>query len=288
MLSVVDNFNPDPQLFAEPAEQERGAISLHNSVISITNNAINDFIEKTIMELKDIIGAEAASSAEFASRVSEQLKSILSSTVRKGSAFDSGDVVATGVDVITDVVGIYGLGGLISGYRTAGFKGALLGGGAGLAANIATAFLLGSFSIVGLPLMVISCAVGTIVSKKVSRVAFKTDIGLRKLNEIRNLTRTNITSSIRDMQINRDIEIWIDKLVDEKFAELVNSMEEECEKMLRDTESSMNEIRKDLTRNEADREQTVRRLNEAEARCLEILEGLKPICKKVEAALTNE
>ncbi len=142
---------------------------------------------------------------------------------------DSGDFIATGVDVLTDFVGIYGIGGLVAGYRAAGIKGALVGGGAGLAANLAVAAFLTSLSVVGLPMLIISCAVGTIVGKKIPAIIFKKGIGQERLNAIKNVARTNISEAVRTMLLNRDLEKWINGLVNERFTELINAMEAECD-----------------------------------------------------------
>ena len=102
------------------------------------------------------------------------------------------------------------------------------------------------------------------------------------------MSRENIAQAMTEMKANRNIENWIEKLVTDKFDELIKAVEGECDKMLHDTEASMTEIHKDLTRNEASREQVTRQLNEAEAKTTEILEGLKPIYQKVEAVLKND
>lgn len=110
-------------------------------------------------------------------------------------------------------------------------------------------------------------------------------MGKKKLKEIKDKVKVNITQSIREMQVSRNLENWVEEMVISRFDELIASMEEETERLLQDSEHSMNEIRKDLAQNEAERANTLQRLNKAEERCIEIVRDLEPVCKKVESAL---
>lgn len=285
VAAVVDNYRPDPAPFAKTEGQKQGAEELQKQVTTSMDAAISNFSEKIIVELQDIVGQEALSAAQFTSSVSEQLDCVRGSLSSADTKQNTTDLIATGIDVLTDFAGIYGIGGLVAGYQAAGIKGALAGGGVGLFANLAVASILGSLSIVGLPMVVVSCAVGTLVSKKFTSTVFAKGIGEKKLNELKTEMKKNITLAIREMQANQNLESWVEQIVVTRFDELSACMDEECEKLLRDTENSMNEIRKDLAKNEADRQNTLKRLDKAETRCVEIVTDLKPICEKVEAAL---
>lgn len=285
MAAVVDNYNPDPKSFATSNGQKSGAEELQKKVAAELNESISNFSEKIMVELQDVIQQETVSVAQFTSSVSSQIDSLRVDLSNIDTKRNTTDLVATGVDILTDYIGIYGIGGLVAGYQAAGIKGALAGGGMGLVANLAVAGILGSLSIVGLPMVVISCAVGTLVSRKFTGAIFADDIGQKKLAEIKKAMKGNISSAIRDMQVNRNIENWIEETVTDQFDELITAMEDECENLLTDSESSMNEIQKDLTQNDANRANTLKRLDDQEKRCLEILKELEPVCKKVEAVL---
>lgn len=284
LLAVADNYNPDPAPFAKAAGQKAGAEKLQQLVTEEMNNAISGFSEKITVELQDILDREAMSAAQFTSEVSRQMDGIRAG-ISGGSFMNSGDMIATGVDILTDFIGIYGIGGVVAGYRAAGLKGALVGGGAGLVANLAVAGILASMSIVGLPLVVLSCAVGTMVSKKLSNTLFANDVGKKKLQEIKGKVKENITLAVREMQVGRNLENWVDQMVVSRFDELIEAMEEETERLLQDSERSMNEIRNDLAQNEAERTNILQRLDEAQKRCIDIVKDLEPVCRKVEAAL---
>lgn len=284
MLAVVDSYNPVPERFAKPAGQKEGTEELQKMVTTEMNNAVSGFSEKIAVELQDILGQEALSVANFTSNITAQLDNIRAG-ISKSSLVTSNDLIATGIDVLTDYIGINGLGGIIAGWKAAGIKGAVVGGGAGLAANLAVWGLLGSLSVIGLPAVVISCAVGTLVSKKLSNTLFAADVGKKKLKEIKDKVKVNITQSIREMQVSRNLENWVEEMVISRFDELIASMEEETERLLQDSEHSMNEIRKDLAQNEAERANTLQRLSKAEERCIEIVKDLEPVCRKVESAL---
>ena len=285
MLAVVDSFNPDPKPFAKPEGQKQGTEALQAQVTAEMNNAVSSFSEKITVELQDIIGEEALSTATFTAAVSDKIDTMRTNLVGQSQLMDKSDLAATGVDILTDFVGLYGIGGIVAGFRTAGVKGAIAGGGVGLAANLAAASILASLSIVGLPMVVISCAIGTFVSKKFATTMFGADVGKKKLAELKTQMKKNISLAIREMQVNRNLENWIEEMVVKRFDELITSMEDECEKMLQDSERSMNEIRKDLAQSEAERANALKRLEDAEKRCVALVTELKPICEKVEAVL---
>lgn len=285
MLAVVDNYNPDPKPFAKTEGQKQGAEELQAKVTAEMNDAVSSFSEKITVELQDIIGEEALSTAEFTSSFLSKIDTMRTNLAGKPQMMEKGDLVGTGVDILTDFVGIYGIGGIVAGFRAAGVKGAIAGGGVGLVANLAAASILASLSIVGLPMVMISCAIGTLVSKKFSETVFGADVGKKKLTELKTEMKKNVSLAIREMQVNRNLETWIEEMVVKRFDELIASMEDECEKMLHDSERSMDEIRKDLAKSEAERANTLKRLEDAENRCVALVKELQPICEKVEMVL---
>ena len=179
----------------------------------------------------------------------------------------------------------YGIGGVVAGYQAAGFKGAALGGAAGLMANLLAAGILGGMGLVGLPMFVITCAIGTIVGKKVPQAVFSAGIGKKKMEEVKQATKNNIQKAVREMRREQYLEKWIEELVVKRFEELADQMDDECETLLQDTERSMNAIRKDLVRSRTDRENVVKMLENAETRCINLIKGLEPICQRVNSAL---
>lgn len=286
MMTVVDEFYPaDIKALAQPKIQEKAAAELQERIRAEMNGMVSNFSEKIAVELQDIIGQEAVGVAQFAETISKQVDQMRVNLTGSEQKKRNTDLIATGIDVVTDFAGLYGIGGAVAGYQAAGVKGLLVGGGAGLVANLAVAGILSSMAIVGLPMLVVSCAVGTFVGRKVPTIIFAPGIGEKKLREIKAEMKKNITASIRDMQTQRDLENWVESMVGSRFDQLSASMEEDCEKILRDTEKSMDEIRRDLARSETERENAVKKLEKAEASCVEIITDLKPVCEKVSAAL---
>ena len=223
---------------------------------------------------------------EFTEKMSSQLDGF-----RRDFAPDKGldttNLMAIGVDVLTDFMGLYGIAGIVSGYREAGIKGAVAGGGVGLVANLAAASLLASMSIVGLPMLVISCAVGSVVSKKFAGFLFAKDVGQRKLNELRAQLRKNLEEVLDDMESGRELENWVCQRVEQSFDELTACMEDECETMLKDTDYTMDAIKKDLVQNEVQRKKLAEEYDESLVSVKQILENLKPIHDRVRRVLAE-
>ncbi|RGY98897.1 hypothetical protein [Clostridium sp. AM58-1XD] len=136
-------------------------------------------------------------------------------------------------------------------------------------------------------MLIISCATGTAVSKHFTSKLFARDSGKRKLEELRREIRDNMKQMIVEMQAKRELENWVHQRVEIRFNELTASMEEECEKMLNDTESTMDNIKKDLTRNELQRKQMAAECDEIVATVKQILENLKPLNMKVRQVLES-
>ena len=282
----LEQTEVDPATLKNEAGRSAAAAALQKAVSDEMKSALAIFTEKMEAKLKTIVGEEAMRLGEFTEKMSSQLDGF-----RRDFASDKGldttNLMAIGVDVLTDFMGLYGIAGIVSGYREAGIKGAVAGGGVGLVANLAAASLLASMSIVGLPMLVISCAVGSVVSKKFAGFLFAKDVGQRKLNELRAQLRKNLEEVLDDMESGRELENWVCQRVEQSFDELTACMEDECEKMLKDTESTMDAIKKDLVQNEVQRKKLAEEYDESLVSVKQILENLKPIHDRVRRVLAE-
>ena len=178
-------------------------------------------------------------------------------------------------------VGGFGLGGIIEGYKEAGFKGAALGGAAGLAAQLATAAALMAISLPALPLSLIALAAGPVASKFLVKKVFKRDVGEKKLAEIRAAMKKNLDDMIADMEARGELEQWVRQRVSGVFESLTAALEEECEVMLKDTQGTIDAIKEDLLQNEMQRQKLQEDYEEHQRTVKQILEKLEPVSAKV-------
>lgn len=288
LTDTLENTSIDIATLKSEAGQKAAAETLQKAVAVESEAAMSVFTEKIEVQLRNIIGEEASRLGEFTQKISQQMDTFRTELSISGDGMDKGNLMGIGVDILTDYIGIYGIGGIVAGYREAGVKGAVAGGGVGLVANLAIAGILASMSIVGLPMVIISCFAGAAVSKHFTRLIFGKDVGQRKLDEIRKAIKKNLDDMLVDMQSKRELENWIKQRVETSFEELTAAMEEECEKMLKDTESTMDAIKKDLVQNEMQQKKLAEEYDESLASVKQILENLQPITKKVRQVLAGD
>lgn len=284
---TLDNTSIDISTLKSEAGQKAAAETLQKAVSAELEAGMSIFTEKIEVQLKDIIGEEAFRLGEFTQEISQQMDAFRTDLSVGGGGMDKQNMIGIGVDILTDYIGIYGIGGVVAGYREAGVKGAVTGGGLGLVANLAVAGVLASMSIVGLPMVIISCAAGAAVSKHFTRLIFGKDVGQRKLEEIRKAVRKNLDDMLTELQSKRELESWIKQRVETSFEELIAAMEEECEKMLKDTENTMDAIKKDLIQNDMQRKTLAEEYDACLLNVKHILEDLQPITEKVRQVLAG-
>lgn len=289
LLKVVDEIPVDVQTLNNEAGQEAATEKMRTAVLDEMKDAISQMSEKIQVQLSEIIGEEAKRLGQFTKEIYDEtdiLRRGLNKNMGK-EGMNSADWIGTGVDVLTDFIGINGIGGIVAGYKEAGFKGAAIGGGIGLAANLAVWNVMLALTGVGIPAVIISCLAGTLASKYCVKTIFNKDKGQKKLGEIRKAMAVNVEKLIEDMRAKREMENWANQLVDSRFDELIAGMEEECEKILQDTENTMDSIKKDLTENELQRRQMEEEYNQIITTVERMNKALEPITVKVRQILAS-
>lgn len=248
----------------------------------------DNLTERILSSVKNELEDEAQDMSQFFTKYSAELMAELPGISSKGETADYVKQVA--IDVATDYVGligagipIYGVGALLAGYKEAGVKGALVGGGVGVAVSIAS---LAVFPVVGIPAAVISCALGTSVGKGVVKKVFSKTIEAKAENELRSGVKQNVRKYINEkVKNNGDLEKWVDELINDQFGMLISHFEDESERMLNETEATMDAIKKDLNTNAMIREQKETEYDEVISSARKTWENLLPVWNKVQATL---
>lgn len=244
--------------------------------------------EKIQVLLEEQVGKEMLQIGEFMNQLSGDLSQIQIGMAEKDGFFNVTDIAAVGAEAVAAYAfGGFGVGGLIAGYKNAGLKGALVGGGIGLVGSIAVGSLFAAMSVVGIPLLLLSTAAGTLCGKFATNLIFARDIGEKKLVQIKKALEENIDQIISQMRQRRDLENWASSLVNTRFEELIQGMEDECERLLKDTEASIEAIKQDLTENQIQRRQMESKYDGYLADVKQIGEELEPIVNKVRQVLES-
>ena len=281
LLDTLDNTYIDTGTLGTKGGQDAAVAELQKAVSTEMEASMSAFSEKIEMQLRDIAGKEAARLGSFAQEVSSRLDS-LRSGIGTGASWKTGDSLSIAAEyALAMTVGGFGLGGIIEGYKEAGFKGAALGGAAGLAAQLATAAALMAISLPALPLSLIALAAGPVASKFLVKKVFKRDVGEKKLAEIRAAMKKNLDDMIADMEARGELEQWVRQRVSGVFESLTAALEEECEVMLKDTQGTIDAIKEDLLQNEMQRQKLQEDYEENQRTVKQILEKLEPVSAKV-------
>ena len=159
----------------------------------------------------------------------------------------------------------------------AGVRGALLGGGTAFASAIGSVLVLAPLGIYGLPLAAIACIGGTFAGKNVCELAFAKQRNQQILKELKQQLQEVFQKNGIKMRNDRSLETWIEKVVSEQFNVLIHSMDDECVRIIKETENTMNGIRQELNTHKNDRSVMLEKYDKLERIINDLQETLKPI-----------
>ena len=288
LIDTLDNTPVSVEILQTNGGQDAVVAEFQKALNREMEDSMSAFSEKLEMQLRNIAGEEAVRIGNFAQNISGRLDE-LKAGIMTGDSWKAGDFIGMGAEyALAITTGGFGIGGIIEGYREAGFKGAALGGAAGVAAQIATAAALLAVSLPALPVVLISLAAGPVASKFLVKKVFKKDVGEKKLNEIRQAMEKNLHEMMDDMESRGELEQWVQKRVSDVFNELSAALEEECELLLKDTQGTIEAVKEDLVQNEMQRQKLQEDYEQNRESIRQILEKLKPVSEKVSHVLGGE
>lgn len=291
LINVIENSQIDTSILKTQEGENAVIEKIQSEVSAEMKTALSEITEKTETQLREIIGTESINIGEFIGNTSASLtESMASFTNSDGSFLKSMGLEAAVFMAGIGIIGTYipGLGGIMQGYKAAGVKGAVVGGVAAASLGYAAMVIaVSSFSVVGLPLAAIGAIVGSITGNGITSLIFGKDIAEKKYDEIRKKLITSVYTMVDEMRSKRDLENWIEQRVNTSFDELIIAMENECEKLLKDTEATMDSIKAELGKNESERIHLEQDYDEYIANTKTIMDTLQPTATKVFELLAN-
>lgn len=261
---------------------QNAAVVLQDAVIRSMERETSLITEQIQLQMQQLLGQEAQRLGSFISRVAQRIQNFTFNDSKEDRFLSGGDLLGTGIGVLLGSV-FYFAGGAFSGYKDAGLKGAVVGGSVSLAATYGIGMLVGTM-VGGIPLILISAMAGTLTGKFVSKALFSRNNAQRKLDELKQQLYLGIHQMIQEMRTQRELESWAEKLVDDNFRELERTMDTECERLLLDSEASMESIRQAL----ADTEVRRKEIREGCSRTLDTLEKIRRELKPVVDRLARD
>lgn len=286
----IENFPISADSMATEAGKSQAANALSETVYSKMEEQMSYLSERVQVELQNRLNPDIDRLGVIVLQKGEELSSaMLGSTQKSGSDDTSNFLKDVAIDVATDYIGfvgagfpIIGIGGALAGYRAAGAKGMLVGGGVGAAASLVTLMVC---PVVGIPAAIISCAAGTVAGKAVVNGAFRKDMMAKEIVKIRSNMRNSVHQYIEDCRKGRYLENWVNDTVLGRFEELIKTFEMECERMITDTQATIDAIKRDLNTNEITRKQKNAELDQIIMSTAELWKEIAPLQKKVNESL---
>ena len=214
---------------------------------------ITCFAERAVSRISTMIGTEMEKTAVALENLEKAMNSIRVRIVNVNPS--SGVFAGTVIDTLTDFVGLYGIGGFISGWHTAGWKGALLGGTTGAAAMAAATIMLVTGGFAGLPVLIVGCLAGAIVGKIVPGTVFKDEKEKREAEKVRRTIKKLIAQSIEEMKKNRDLEKWVKDTLEKQMDSVIEMLDAEYEQSLQETERMLDTIEEQIRESREMREE---------------------------------
>ncbi len=262
-------------------------------------SAMSEYTEQINVFLREKIGDENVRIQEYMGDFAKKYIQIGERISNKGAAMTAGVI---GIDAISNLLaatsigvfsgagfGLFGLGGLIEGYKTNGVKGAVTGVAGGFAASAATAtcMLAVMGSVPFLPFAIATGIAGTMCGKLITSMIWRKDISENKIKDIRDALKKSVDPMIRDLKEQRLLENWAEKQVNEQINILTDHVEKETEVMISNTEVTLKNIAADISASGKEKEKRLEKYKNLEKELNNVNEILKPIMEKVSLAVEN-
>ena len=264
------------------------AEQLQSVISKVCQDEISLFSEKLLDRLDQQIGRDVRENGMIVSNITDKLDKLNETLVLGKSGVERADLVAGGIDALAMTTGVFGVGGVISGYRAAGYKGALLGGGVGAVTSFISLALLLQVATVGMPLLVIAGIAGSVSGKFATKFLFGKEMGQKKLAEIRSSIAGNIGTIVGEIRSYHELEDWCEKVINSRYEHLIGNFEQEMERLLKSTEANIDEIKHDITQNDIQRKQLTEKFDNILERVCQITQkDIAPISQRVRSVLDD-
>lgn len=277
------------------AEQKAFQTKVGQDLEREVKQALGDYAEQINVFLQEAVGSESILIQEYMGNLAGQLE-VVSSGIRANSTI--GLAGSIGVDAVSNLagwlftvtgasagLGLFGLGGMIEGYRAAGGKGAVTGFlGGGLTSFAAVMALSAVGGVAFIPFALITGIAGTLGGKVITSVVWGKDIQQKKIEEIRSGLKKTAQQSVQNLRDQRLLENWAQQQAESQIDFLIDQVEQEAEALISSTEDTLKAIAADMVKANQNKEQRMAECRQIEAKLKSINDRLVPIMKKVEAA----
>lgn len=299
LLDYVENID----ITAEDVKDNASLSAFSEKATSDLNAKVKEAValstERLNVKIQDHLGQDIEELETLGKEISSTLSQIQININNSSTDSFSKNIVSSTLSVLLDAgvslgVGIPGIGGIVSGFRNAGIKGAAVGGLTGAAA--ATAILVATVATAGtltIPMILISSVASTLVGSGLTKLIFgkkKAEENTEKIEKViagtKNSLREAVDSVIVNLRSESFLEKWLKESCEKIYDNVADDIDREWEASLEAMEESLRQIEQDLTKNEVMREEKEKELLMLEDKIVSIVNDLKPVNDKVISAIS--
>ncbi len=257
-------------------------------------SALSDYSEQLNVYLQKAMGSEYVKVQEYMGTLALELDNLRGRIKGKESA---GTIGSVGIDAMSNLLGVFltsnifsatglgmfGLGGMIEGFKEAGWKGGATGLVGGAAAGTAVGFALVTAlgSVAFLPFALITGLAGTLGGKFLTAAIFGKDIRQKKINEIRDGLKKAAGETVDSLRSQNLIENWAQKQIEDQIQIVIDQIDGETEQMLTGMEDTLKAIAADMAKANQDKEQRMAQCDHIKKKIESITELIERITARI-------
>ena len=294
LINRVNSLEIDPKSVSNEGKMKQTTQVLEQNLRKDLEQALSDQTER-IMNLVNLeLERDLEEVFDLAKKIEFHLGSIKEKLAPKSNnAFDWG---VAALDAVTNVMavfggGVFGIGGILAGWKQAGWKGGVIGGAAGYAAGLGVveiALALGGGALawpVAIPVLALGGIAATFVGKGAVKLALSKQIGEKNAAAIRASLLTAVKESMATVRAQRTLEHWLKEATNKAYNSVADKIDSELEQSLVDFESALAQLNLDHQKSESELQATYELLDRCEARLQKVEETIRPIKAKLSESL---
>lgn len=296
LLSEVDKVSIDPDSVNNYKKLEKMAEKLDEIFKKIMEECLSHATERLILKIEEQVNVEMQ---EDIKKMSDEINANIIEIKQKLLPTDKDRMFDWGVvafDALTNYTGLYGIGGILSGWKENGLIGAALGGTAGFVTGFGTLILTTSLAaaagvggaLVTIPIVLIGGIVSTFSGKFVVEAFSGDQIGQRNVERIRQQLNQAVISGMQDMKQNRKLETWLKTTTAMICNSIADKLDQEIEVSLSSFEKSLTTICLDKQKKESEIGVVIEKLDLCDKQLEEVIQDIKPIKIKLSEALMSD
>lgn len=270
---------------------------------------LNIQMERLYNQIQNQLGQDVEELQEFGKEFNSNLsdiqlniQNVASSKVVVGNG---GTIKNVATEVIADIAArvaiemvagasVPGIGGIISGYREHGIKGAVVGGASGAVIGTAAVMGLAALGLAGLPLALVGGVIASFGGRSITRLVFgKKDKPQPQqpatidLEKVRGNLYDAVDKNVAELRNSATIEKWLKETCEEMYGKMADDIDREWENSLVTMEQNLSQIKMDLKMSEENRKKTEAELEEYITVVKNVVESISPIADKLNHALNQ-